>query len=59
MAPERNAVVQRMRDAIADDLDTPRVVAIVDEWVSTPPAAGDADVVALVDALLGLDLTTD
>ncbi|MBS3178051.1 MULTISPECIES: cysteine--1-D-myo-inosityl 2-amino-2-deoxy-alpha-D-glucopyranoside ligase [unclassified Pseudoclavibacter] len=59
VAPELNTVVQRMRDAIADDLDTPRVVAIIDEWASMPPAAGDADIVALVDALLGLDLTSD
>lgn len=59
LPPEQNTFAVRMRDAIADDLDTPRVVSIVDEWVASSPAAGDSDVSSLVDALLGVNLTAD
>lgn len=43
-----------MRRAIADDLDTPAVLAVVDEWAaSDAPARG---LLAAVDALLGVRL---
>ncbi|KAB1660186.1 cysteine--1-D-myo-inosityl 2-amino-2-deoxy-alpha-D-glucopyranoside ligase [Pseudoclavibacter chungangensis] len=46
-------LVTRIRRAVANDLDTPTAVAVVDEW-----AAGDADpaVPGIVDALLGITL---
>ncbi|PPG02517.1 cysteine--1-D-myo-inosityl 2-amino-2-deoxy-alpha-D-glucopyranoside ligase [Pseudoclavibacter sp. RFBI5] len=56
---EQSSFVTRMRAAIAEDLNTPAVVEIVDEWVQAPPAAGDGDVVRLVDALLGVRLTSE
>ena len=56
---EQSSFITRMRAAIAEDLNTPAVVEIVDEWVQTPPAAGDGDVIRLVDALLGVSLTSE
>ncbi len=53
----QNEFVSRMRDAIADDLDAPRVVEVVDEWVASQPSEGDSAVAQLVDALLGVNLT--
>lgn len=43
-----------MRRAMADDLDTPAVLAAVDAWAADP--AGQGDVPTLVDALLGIRL---
>ncbi|HLS13657.1 MAG TPA: cysteine--1-D-myo-inosityl 2-amino-2-deoxy-alpha-D-glucopyranoside ligase [Beutenbergiaceae bacterium] len=49
-------VVTRIRQALADDLDTPAALAVVDQWASSPDPA-EADAVAdAVDALLGVDL---
>ncbi len=59
IAPERNAFVVRMRNAIADDLDTPSVIGAVDDWASSAPNDGDHDVIALVDALLGVPLIAE
>ena len=46
--------VQRMRVAIAADLDTPQLIQIVDEWAAT--ARRGRGVITAVDALLGIDL---
>lgn len=48
-------VLDEVRAAMADDLDTPRALAAVDRWAANP--GGDADVVvAAVDALLGVEV---
>lgn len=48
-------LIARMRCALADDLDTPAVLAIVDEWAASDiPARG---LVPAVDALLGVSLS--
>ena len=48
------ALVQSLRAAIGDDLDTPTAIARVDEWAASDAPA--AEVVAAVDALLGVAL---
>ncbi len=52
-------LVAEVRDALADDLDAPRALALLDAWAGTP-ADGDGDgaslVRDLVDARLGVDL---
>lgn len=48
------ATVARMRERIADDLDTAGVIAAVDEWAAE--AEPGRDVLTAVDALLGIDL---
>ena len=48
------ALVQRLRAAIAADLDTPAAIALVDEWAEAETPA--AEVIPAVDALLGIDL---
>jgi L-cysteine:1D-myo-inositol 2-amino-2-deoxy-alpha-D-glucopyranoside ligase len=51
------ALVRDVRDALADDLDTPTVVQLLDDWAarSAPGSGGGAGVVrALVDARLGV-----
>ena len=57
-AEDGAVLVQRLREALADDLDTPRALAAVDAWAAAegddpgaPALARDA-----VDALLGIDL---
>ena len=47
-----------VREALADDLDTPRAVALLDEWAARASGSGEgAEVVReLVDARLGLRL---
>ena len=69
-APDAGATIAAVLTAMADDLDAPRAVAAVDAWVERALAgdsAGDsaggetadgaaADVRALVDACLGIDL---
>ena len=60
--PDARRVVAGVRDALADDLDTPRAIAAVDVWVETVLAGApeSAEAPALVratcDALLGLTL---
>lgn len=60
----REHIIDLMREALADDLDTPRALGILDEWAehyadSTPRDSADltGDRVAdAVDALLGISL---
>jgi L-cysteine:1D-myo-inositol 2-amino-2-deoxy-alpha-D-glucopyranoside ligase len=60
--PSGVGVLEGVRDALADDLDTPRALTIMDEWAeATLAGAGvDADAPGLVaqtvDALLGVKL---
>jgi L-cysteine:1D-myo-inositol 2-amino-2-deoxy-alpha-D-glucopyranoside ligase len=50
------AVVEAIRDGLADDLDTPTVITELDAWAAND--AMDGSVVAdAVDALLGVKLT--
>ncbi len=61
-APDARPVIEAMRHAIADDLDTPAALSIVDRWADDAVRRGgtDADaparIRAAVDALLGIDL---
>jgi L-cysteine:1D-myo-inositol 2-amino-2-deoxy-alpha-D-glucopyranoside ligase len=61
-APAADAVVTRLREHIADDLDTPRALAAVDAWVEEALRQRDGDsrapgeVSTAVDALLGVAL---
>jgi len=48
-------LVEALRTALADDLDTPRALALIDERVASGEPAGTADVDA-IDALLGVRL---
>ncbi|WP_433489898.1 cysteine--1-D-myo-inosityl 2-amino-2-deoxy-alpha-D-glucopyranoside ligase [Nocardia grenadensis] len=61
-APAAADTVARLRTHLADDLDTPAALAALDAWAhnaleygGADPAAG-ADIVAAVDALLGIRL---
>ena len=69
--PSADAVLDGLRRHLADDLDAPAALLVVDEWVeaaasadSTSADAVSADaaepelVARLVDALLGVRLTT-
>ncbi|MDJ1370130.1 cysteine--1-D-myo-inosityl 2-amino-2-deoxy-alpha-D-glucopyranoside ligase [Gulosibacter molinativorax] len=47
---------QRIREAIANDLDTPTAIAIVDAWAGEERP--DPAVIDVVDALLGVKLTS-
>lgn len=49
--------VTALRAALANDLDTPRAIAIVDEWARSEEP--DARLVPAVDALLGIALTSE
>jgi L-cysteine:1D-myo-inositol 2-amino-2-deoxy-alpha-D-glucopyranoside ligase len=54
-------VLDGVRAALADDLDTPRALAVVDRWARETstrggPSAETALVAATVDALLGVRL---
>ena len=53
-------VIQDLRGALADDLDTPVALGIIDDWAaardSHAPASANNAVVAAVDALLGVKL---
>jgi L-cysteine:1D-myo-inositol 2-amino-2-deoxy-alpha-D-glucopyranoside ligase len=52
--PEDGEVLSGVREALADDLDAPAALAMIDRWAdSAQPAAG---VVEAVDALLGVRL---
>ncbi|WP_151523351.1 cysteine--1-D-myo-inosityl 2-amino-2-deoxy-alpha-D-glucopyranoside ligase [Serinicoccus kebangsaanensis] len=52
------ATVQRVRERLADDLDTPGALEAVDDWATTVAAGEPASglVVRAVDALLGVQL---
>jgi L-cysteine:1D-myo-inositol 2-amino-2-deoxy-alpha-D-glucopyranoside ligase len=58
--PDPRPVLDAVRAAVADDLDTPRALAAVDHWAHETGTRGGrhevASVRALVDALLGVDL---
>jgi L-cysteine:1D-myo-inositol 2-amino-2-deoxy-alpha-D-glucopyranoside ligase len=62
--PDADAVVAGIRERLADDLDAPGALAIVDAWADAvlaghteAGAAGSAQLVAdAIDALLGVDL---
>jgi L-cysteine:1D-myo-inositol 2-amino-2-deoxy-alpha-D-glucopyranoside ligase len=60
--PAAEATVAAMRQAIADDLDTPEALRIVDDWVDLALRRGGTDAAApvrmrdAIDALLGVDL---
>jgi L-cysteine:1D-myo-inositol 2-amino-2-deoxy-alpha-D-glucopyranoside ligase len=60
--PPADALVEEVREALADDLDAPRALAAVDRWAAAQAAGGGADTGApgltsrAVDALLGVAL---
>ncbi|MBM9509440.1 cysteine--1-D-myo-inosityl 2-amino-2-deoxy-alpha-D-glucopyranoside ligase [Actinacidiphila acididurans] len=60
--PPADAVLDEIRAALADDLDTPRALAAVDRWAALQAASGGTDAGApglvsrTVDALLGVAL---
>ena len=49
------SVIADLRERLADDLDTPGAVAVLDRWAADRTLAGAA-VAEAVDALLGIDL---
>jgi L-cysteine:1D-myo-inositol 2-amino-2-deoxy-alpha-D-glucopyranoside ligase len=61
-APPADLLLERVREALADDLDTPRALALVDEWATRAVRRGGEDaeapglVARTVDALLGVRL---
>ncbi len=67
-APSADALLQRLRERLADDLDAPGALAAMDEWAEAAltapavPAPGEADPAApglasrALDALLGVAL---
>jgi L-cysteine:1D-myo-inositol 2-amino-2-deoxy-alpha-D-glucopyranoside ligase len=64
MGPSAGPVIDAVRHAIADDLDTPRALRAVDRWVDQVGVGSGRDgsapglVADLVDALLGVPLRT-
>jgi L-cysteine:1D-myo-inositol 2-amino-2-deoxy-alpha-D-glucopyranoside ligase len=60
--PSAEDTVSRLRDHLADDLDTPRALAAIDAWAREALATGGSDAAApvliraAVDALLGVEL---
>ncbi|MFD8964851.1 cysteine--1-D-myo-inosityl 2-amino-2-deoxy-alpha-D-glucopyranoside ligase [Streptomyces sp. NPDC059568] len=60
--PPSDAVVEEIREALADDLDAPAALVAVDRWAALQEAAGGTDegapgvVSRAVDALLGVAL---
>ncbi|WP_329130256.1 cysteine--1-D-myo-inosityl 2-amino-2-deoxy-alpha-D-glucopyranoside ligase [Streptomyces sp. NBC_01476] len=60
--PAAEALVEEIREALADDLDAPRALAAVDRWAAAQEADGGTDTGApglvsrAVDALLGVAL---
>jgi L-cysteine:1D-myo-inositol 2-amino-2-deoxy-alpha-D-glucopyranoside ligase len=58
--PQATPVVEGVRRALADDLDTPGALAVVDAWASAQLSAGGTDplapalVAAALDSLLGV-----
>ncbi|MFF1878900.1 cysteine--1-D-myo-inosityl 2-amino-2-deoxy-alpha-D-glucopyranoside ligase [Leifsonia sp. NPDC058230] len=53
-AREERAVVDRMRAALRNDLDTPEALRVVDTWVATHPSAVSDLVPSACEALLGI-----
>ncbi|MDY6808654.1 MAG: cysteine--1-D-myo-inosityl 2-amino-2-deoxy-alpha-D-glucopyranoside ligase [Actinomycetota bacterium] len=60
--PDAGPTVERVRQHLADDLDTPKALAAVDAWCSDVELGlggseqAPADIARAVDALLGVDL---
>ncbi|MGH3716627.1 MAG: cysteine--1-D-myo-inosityl 2-amino-2-deoxy-alpha-D-glucopyranoside ligase [Micromonosporaceae bacterium] len=58
--PAGDPVVQALRERLADDLDAPGALAVVDDWAAATLAGEGSDptapVAEAVDALLGIDL---
>lgn len=60
--PSADALVEEVREALADDLDSPAALAAVDRWAALQGAEGGTDegapglVSRTVDALLGVAL---
>ena len=60
--PSADALVEEVREALADDLDAPAALAAVDRWAERQDADGGTDesapglVSRTVDALLGVAL---
>ncbi len=60
--PSAEALVEEIRDALANDLDAPAALAAVDRWVTAQNEQGGTDTGApgvvsrAVDALLGVAL---
>lgn len=60
--PSADALIEEIREALADDLDSPKALAAVDRWAAAQEAAGGTDegapglVSRAVDALLGVAL---
>ncbi|MET7936198.1 cysteine--1-D-myo-inosityl 2-amino-2-deoxy-alpha-D-glucopyranoside ligase [Streptomyces sp. NPDC005322] len=60
--PSADALIEEIREALADDLDAPAALAAVDRWAATQASAGGTDegapglVSRAVDALLGVAL---
>jgi L-cysteine:1D-myo-inositol 2-amino-2-deoxy-alpha-D-glucopyranoside ligase len=60
--PSADALLTRVRERLADDLDTPMALLAVDRWASDAVTTGGRDAWApglvrdLVDALLGVQL---
>jgi L-cysteine:1D-myo-inositol 2-amino-2-deoxy-alpha-D-glucopyranoside ligase len=54
--PDASAVVTRLRDHLANDLDTPQALRAVDAWAADtgPDSSAPGQVRAAVDALLGV-----
>ena len=50
-----DGVIDGVRVALADDLDTPTAIGLLDDWAADHTAAGPT-VAAAVDALLGIEL---
>jgi L-cysteine:1D-myo-inositol 2-amino-2-deoxy-alpha-D-glucopyranoside ligase len=56
LAFEERAVVERMRAALRNDLDTPAALHTVDQWVAGHPSAVSDLVPSAIEALLGVRL---
>ena len=60
--PPADAVLDRVRERLADDLDAPGALAVVDRWAAEAVTRGGPDeaapdlVARTVDALLGVRL---
>jgi L-cysteine:1D-myo-inositol 2-amino-2-deoxy-alpha-D-glucopyranoside ligase len=57
MTPPGAELIERLRAALADDLDAPTALAAVDQWAGADgEQAGGAVVKDAVDALLGVQI---
>ncbi|MFD3444667.1 cysteine--1-D-myo-inosityl 2-amino-2-deoxy-alpha-D-glucopyranoside ligase [Microbacteriaceae bacterium 4G12] len=49
----------QVREHLANDLDAPSALVAIDEWVARHAGAQSPEAVAVINALLGVDLTAD